>query len=329
VRGTAFTDIAATAGPLAPHGSLTTAARRHSEDMARNNVMQHATVSGSAYYNAVTQPSPWDRMRAEGYSSYSSAAENIAAGYSAAEAAHVGWWKSGGHRRNMCGTGSREIGNGHFHWASSTFRNYYTMKLGGRNGHVFLTDTAFHDTNGNRAYNQGEGLAGVRIMLRLPSANHPDFDITSAGGAFAIPISAIPAGTKVEVWLSNPSATPATLTIPRDYDTHETLTLAPGGGALAGTFNKPAEARNIGFRNLTAPETPAAPALSISRTGHRTQLRWASRAGFRYRPQHSPDLEKWTNLTPAPLPGTGGDLAHQHASSAPSGYYRIALEPMP
>lgn len=328
LRGTAFTDIPATDGPLAPNHSLSTAAGRHSEDMARNNVFQHATVPGSGYYNASTQPQPWDRIRAEGYS-YSSVGENIAAGYSGAEAAYTGWWKSGGHRRNMCNSGYREIGNGHFHWASSTFRNYYTMNLGGRSGQHFLTCTAFHDANGNRAYNQGEGVAGIRIALRFSGADHPDFDISGTSGGFAIPIPSIPAGTRVEVWLSNPTAATVTLTIPRGYDTHETLTLAPGSQALAGTFAKPADTRNIGFRNLTPPGNPPMPHLSITRTGHRTELRWASHGGYRYRPQHSPDLGEWTDLTVTPLAGTGGELAHQHISTAPRGYYRIALEPIP
>src|SRR5689334_22931761 len=61
-RGTAYTDIPATAAPLAPNQSLTLAARHQSEDMARQNVFQHATVTNSAYYNPITQPTPWDRM---------------------------------------------------------------------------------------------------------------------------------------------------------------------------------------------------------------------------------------------------------------------------
>ncbi|MGH7972784.1 MAG: hypothetical protein ACREIC_29060, partial [Limisphaerales bacterium] len=49
-RGTSYTDVPVTAGPLAPNQSLTLAARHQSEDMAKNNVFQHATVTGSAYY---------------------------------------------------------------------------------------------------------------------------------------------------------------------------------------------------------------------------------------------------------------------------------------
>ena len=57
-RDTAYADVPASAGPLAPNQSLTLAARHHSEDMAKNNVFQHETVPGSAYYNSTSQPEP-------------------------------------------------------------------------------------------------------------------------------------------------------------------------------------------------------------------------------------------------------------------------------
>jgi uncharacterized protein YkwD len=93
LRATAYTDVPDTSPPLALHHAITLACRHHSEDMARNNKFQHATIPGSAYYDPVTQPDPWDRMKAEGYN-WNSAAENIAAGYGSAEAAYVGWWHS-------------------------------------------------------------------------------------------------------------------------------------------------------------------------------------------------------------------------------------------
>src|SRR5262245_3826196 len=80
-RGTAYTDVPASSGPLAPNQEITQAARHQSEDMAKANLFQHATVPGSLFYNPVTQPNPWDRMVAEGYS-WNNAGENIAAGYS-------------------------------------------------------------------------------------------------------------------------------------------------------------------------------------------------------------------------------------------------------
>lgn len=328
LRKTSFTDIPARSGPLAPHQSLTLAARHHSEDMARNNVMQHDTVPGSLYYDAATQPTPWDRFRAEGYN-FNGAGENIAAGYSSATAAHVGWWKSNGHRVNMFDAGLREIGNGYFHWASSTYKHYYTMNLGSMGNNQFFTDTVFHDANSDRTYNQGEGVAGIKLQLRLPAADHPSFDISNSSGSFAIPISGIAAGTRVEVWLMNTTATATNLTIPRDFDTHSTLTLTPGSWMMAGTFMKPSANRNFGFRDLGIAASPDATQLIISRDGHETKLRWTSRAGMHYRPQFSTDLSLWTDLTPAPLDGTGNELTHRHVSSAARGFYRVAYEPAP
>ena len=64
-RGTAYTDVPATAGPLAPNQEITMAARHQSEDLAKANLFQHTTVPGSLFYNPMTQPNPWDRMSAE------------------------------------------------------------------------------------------------------------------------------------------------------------------------------------------------------------------------------------------------------------------------
>ena len=52
--------------------ALDAAAYGHSQDMGVNNFLSHTGSNGST---------PWDRMRAAGYQ-YSSAGENIAAGYS-------------------------------------------------------------------------------------------------------------------------------------------------------------------------------------------------------------------------------------------------------
>src|SRR5580765_1023774 len=148
IRSTSYTDVPASTGPLAPNQSLALASRHQSEDMAKHNIFQHTTVTNSAYYNWITQPNPWDRMTAEGYS-WNSAGENIAAGYSGSEAVYVGWWNSRGHRENMFNSGFREIGCGYFYWAASSFHAYYTMDLGSSGSTRFFTDTLFNDANGN------------------------------------------------------------------------------------------------------------------------------------------------------------------------------------
>src|SRR5262245_17743069 len=135
-RGTAYTDVPLSSGPLAPNQSITAAARHQSEDLAKANLFQHETVPASLFYNPTTQPEPWDRMSAEGYT-WNYAGENIAAGYASADAAHVGWWLSTGHRENMCDSSFREIGNGYYLWSASMYTRYYTMDLGSSDNNYF------------------------------------------------------------------------------------------------------------------------------------------------------------------------------------------------
>ncbi|AFC33148.1 copper amine oxidase domain-containing protein [Paenibacillus mucilaginosus 3016] len=66
-------------------------ARAHSADMAAKGYFDHTNPAGQ---------SPFDRMEAAGLS-YSSAAENIAAGQTSAIHAHHGWMNSAGHRKNL------------------------------------------------------------------------------------------------------------------------------------------------------------------------------------------------------------------------------------
>ena len=205
-RGTAYTDVLASTGPLAPNQSLTLAARHQSEDMAKQNLFQHATVPGSAYYNPTNQPNPWDRMQAEGYS-WNYAGENIAAGYGDAEAAYIGWWNSTGHQQNMYNSAFREIGDGYFYWSSSTYKSYYTMDLGSSGNTCFFTDTLFHDANTNGLYDQTEGISGVSITLLVNGILHSYFDLSSSVGSFAIPIQSIAANASVQVVVSNTTVT--------------------------------------------------------------------------------------------------------------------------
>lgn len=92
--------VAAGCAPLTVSPQLTTAAAAHSQDMATNNFFSHTGSDGST---------PWDRIRRTGYT-YSTAAENIAAGYRTAEQVVQGWYSSSGHRANMLNCNLREIG---------------------------------------------------------------------------------------------------------------------------------------------------------------------------------------------------------------------------
>jgi len=317
-RGTNYADVAATASPLAPNQSLTLASRHHSEDMARNNTFQHATVTGSAYYDPIAQPTPWDRMTAEGYVR-TSAAENISAGYTSAEAAYVGWWNSEDHRHNMYNTALREIGNGYYYWSVSTYHRYYTMDLGSSGANYFFTDTLFLDANVNGVYDEAEAVSGVAIRLLVGGAPASYYDVSSAAGSFAIPIGAISPGSTVQVVFSNTTATTLALTIPVDYWTNRALTLGPGQSSVWGTFTTGAtwaERCNVGLRNVTPLPPIAAPILNLSRVGTDMLLSWASETGLQYRLQWAANFQVWRNLTVNPLPGTGTELFHRDIGAA-------------
>jgi len=100
---------------------LETAAYLHSKDMAERNYFAHDTPEGV---------SPWDRMKAQGYSSFSAAGENIAAGQPTLEAVIKGWVNSPGHCQNLMSASFTEVGMGRFDKAGSTYGVYWTQDFG-------------------------------------------------------------------------------------------------------------------------------------------------------------------------------------------------------
>lgn len=249
LRGSSYRDVPASTGPLAPHQSLTAAARRHAEDMARNSRMQHETVPKSTYYNAATQRTPWSRFAAEGYLP-GNVAENISAGRDTPSGNYLGWWKSTGHRANMFRSTMREIGTGYFVWPASRFKSYCAMTLGGPEMPDFLTCTLFHDAAGRGTYSEGSGVGGIRIDLRCGQAVHDYFDVSTAVGSFAVQLDGIPPGSHVEVLLTNTNAAPVKLTIPQNYENFSTRELAPGEQQTLGFFTRTDKPTNVGFRNV-------------------------------------------------------------------------------
>lgn len=106
---------------LSMNSNLRQAARKHSEDMACNDHFSHTGTDGS---------SPWDRIRAAGYS-YSYAAENIAASSSQSfspSSVVSSWMNSSGHKKNILSDKAKHIGVG-FRYAEnddSPLDAYYT-----------------------------------------------------------------------------------------------------------------------------------------------------------------------------------------------------------
>lgn len=80
---------------------LRTAARLHSADMRDRNYFDHNSQDGR---------SPWDRIKAAGYTT--PGAENIAKGYPTAAAVIQGWMNSPGHRENILNCKLKAVGIG-------------------------------------------------------------------------------------------------------------------------------------------------------------------------------------------------------------------------
>ncbi len=80
---------------------LATAARLHSQDMAAKSYFSHTSLDGR---------SPWDRIRAQGYTEGSG--ENIAAGQRTPAAVMTSWMNSSGHRANILSCSNRALGVG-------------------------------------------------------------------------------------------------------------------------------------------------------------------------------------------------------------------------
>lgn len=107
--------------PLSWSEVLASTANEHSADMATADYFSHYTPSGA---------SPFDRMRAAGYS-YRAAGENIAAGRSLADPAAVvrAWLKSPGHCRVIMNGKYKELGVGRVEGAGK-WGVYWTQNFG-------------------------------------------------------------------------------------------------------------------------------------------------------------------------------------------------------
>ena len=337
LRGTAYAGLSAK-GPYAPNALLASAARNHSEDLARKNTTGHTTVTGSLFYDwarhhADGDPDSSDRATDEGYTPYESVGENLAYANTTGAAAYLQWWNSAGHRNIMYDVSivKREIGIGYFQLAGTTNVHYDAMVVG-RQGTAtgFFTDTAFRDADSNGTYTGNEGISGIRVELTNNGAAHSWFDVSSASGSFAVPLTGIAAGAVVQVYLANSGGGPITLSIPSDFSTLRTLTLAGGQRWLLGTFTRAANT-NAGFRGMTfnsaVPVT--APPVTISTATGQAVISWPSQVGLTYQVQWSVNLAApWANLHSPALAGTGGVLSRTDPSTTtatPRRFYKVVV----
>jgi uncharacterized protein YkwD len=106
--------------PLRFSAKLSQAAQIHAQDLVKNNLFDHTGSNGSQ---------PWDRVGAVGYS-YSTIAENIAAGSKTPSQVFQQWMNSPGHRANMLNPNVSEVGVGFILNAPRTsYGNYWVLVL--------------------------------------------------------------------------------------------------------------------------------------------------------------------------------------------------------
>jgi uncharacterized protein YkwD len=94
--------------PLAWNPAVAAVAQAHSEDMVARDFFSHTNPDGE---------SPFDRLHNAGIT-YAAAAENIAAGYPAADEVLQAWLESAGHRANIenCSLTEHGVGLQNTHW---------------------------------------------------------------------------------------------------------------------------------------------------------------------------------------------------------------------
>ncbi len=90
---------------LSMQANLRCAARKHSEDMDARDYFSHISPDGEE---------PWDRFEKAGYTGWTAAGENIAAGSPDAAGTMEQWMGSPGHCTNIMNVDFTEIGVGYF-----------------------------------------------------------------------------------------------------------------------------------------------------------------------------------------------------------------------
>ncbi len=173
------------APPLAFRRELIQAARAHSQDMVARRYFDHVNPDGA---------DPTQRAAARGYDS--GVAENLDGGGASARGevieSHFGLMVDCdnialshpiGHRLNVLDGTHTEVGVG---IAGSRAGGKVTQDFGGA-ARAYILGVAYHDANGNGAYDPGEGMAGVTVR---PSSGKWHA-VTSASGGFAIPIDPV------------------------------------------------------------------------------------------------------------------------------------------
>jgi hypothetical protein len=154
-----------------------------------------------------------------------------------------------GHRQNLLDYAYdfREVGLG---YATNGGAGFYTEHFGQSGTVHFVTDTIFFDGNSDQAYTEGEGVSNIEIRLFNGGTEAAWYDVSTASGSFAVPVSDLTDGSTITVVLVNKSGTGCSLSIPLGYYSIGDLYLTNNESRVLGTYIQPNSATNIGFRNV-------------------------------------------------------------------------------
>uniref|UniRef100_M4C5U0 SCP domain-containing protein n=1 Tax=Hyaloperonospora arabidopsidis (strain Emoy2) TaxID=559515 RepID=M4C5U0_HYAAE len=106
--------------PLCQNKKLQAAAKRHSNDMAKHDFMDHNGTDGSSVSRRITEA---------GYK-WEAVAENVAAGQEDVESVMQAWMKSEGHRKNILDPSYTMFGTACTYNKSTTMEYYWTQDFG-------------------------------------------------------------------------------------------------------------------------------------------------------------------------------------------------------
>ncbi|WP_305984017.1 CAP domain-containing protein [Roseibium sp. MMSF_3544] len=182
--------------PLAAVSQLNAAAQKHSEWMASGRVLNHTGQGGS---------SPWDRMRAEGWTEYPMG-ENIAYNpfnqhtpisgayvpQAIVEGMHQGWMNSSGHRANILNSDYTVLGIGDAvggHPSDSNHpTSYATQNFAGTTKN-YVTGVVFDDADNDQFYDIGEELGSTTVTIVNSSGATVATKSTDPGGGYSIALA--------------------------------------------------------------------------------------------------------------------------------------------
>jgi len=231
--------------PLLLSDTISLACERHSSDMAKYNFFSHYTEASDWF---PVGASPWDRMAACGYGYNTYKGENIAAGYSTAQAVFEGWKNSPGHYANMVNPNYKVIGIGLVQMSGTKYTWYWTTDFGG------VVDPSAHSVGGSPSTTTTTAAPSTTTTTAAPTTTTTAAPTTTTTAAPTTTTTAPPTTTTITTTTTTTTLRPVTTTTTtvRPAPTTTTTTTAAPSPAPAPEAPEPAAPS----RDEAAPETP-------------------------------------------------------------------------